>query len=134
MEAAVQVLAIVHFSVVGASHLLRPPSWVAFFTLLREKGHAGVFFLAFLSLGFGSLVVVFHPVWRGIPAALTLFGWAQVIKGAVYFLFPDFALRKLAAVQPARGGRFRVAGIALLALAALLAWHLVSVNLGHLGA
>lgn len=75
MEEAVEVLAIVHFSVVGASHLLRPPSWVAFFTLLREREHAGVFFLAFLSLGFGSL-----------------------------------------------------------ALAALLAWHLVSVNLGDLGA
>ena len=123
---AVEVLAIVNFVTVGASHLLRPDVWVEFFTRLRGLGRAGVFFIAFLSLGFGSLIVAFHPVWSGIPAALTLFGWAQVAKGTVYFLFPGYALGKLVVVTPERGWVFRIWGVAFLVFAALLSRSLWS--------
>lgn len=123
---SIQVLAILQFAVVGASHLLRPLVWVEFFTRLRDLGRAGVFFIAFLSLGLGSLIVAFHPVWSGIPAALTVLGWAQVVKGTVYFLFPGYALGKLAVVTPERVWMFRLWGVAFLVFAALLAWSLWS--------
>lgn len=122
----IEVLAIVNFAVTGASHLLQPQVWVEFFTKLRAQGRAGVFFVAFLSLGFGSLIVAFHPVWTGLPAALTVFGWAQVAKGAAYFLFPGYALKKLAVVTPERAWMYRVAGTVLLVFAALLTWGLWS--------
>ena len=123
---AIEVLAVLNFAVTGASHLLRPQDWVEFFTKLRGQGRAGVYFIAFLSLGFGSLVVAFHPIWTGPPAALTVFGWAQVAKGLIYFLFPGYALGKLAVVTPERGWMFRLGGGALLLFAALLAWGLWS--------
>ena len=123
---AVEVLAIVNFAVTGASHLLQPQVWVEFFTKLRGQGRAGVFFIAFLSLWFGSLVVAFHPVWSGLPAALTVFGWAQVVKGAVYFLFPGYALRKLAVVTPEIGWVYRLWGVVFLVFAALLSRSLWS--------
>ena len=67
MERAVEVYALVNFLVIGLSHLLRPRAWVAFFVLLRERGEAGVFASAFISLAFGSIVVAFHNVWTGLP-------------------------------------------------------------------
>jgi hypothetical protein len=123
---AIEVLAILNFAVVGASHLLQPQAWVEFFTRLRAQGRAGIFFIAFLSLGLGSLVVAFHPVWSGLPAVLTVFGWAQVAKGLTYFLFPGYALRKLAVVTPERGWMFQIWGVAFLVFAALLSWRLWS--------
>ena len=125
-QAAIEVLAILNFAVVGASHLLQPQVWVEFFTKLRGQGRAGVYFIAFLSLGFGSVIVAFHPVWTGLPGVLTVFGWAQVAKGAIYFLFPGYALTRLSVVTPERGWMFRLAGGALLVFAALLTWGLWS--------
>jgi hypothetical protein len=119
---AIEVFAILQFAVMGASHLLQPQAWVEFFARLRDKGRPGVYFIAFLSLGFGSLVVAFHPVWSGVPAALTVFGWAQVVKGAVYFLFPGYALEKIVVVTPERGWMFRLWGVIFLAFALLLSW------------
>ena len=123
---AIEVLAILNFAITGASHLLQPQVWVEFFTKLRGQGRAGVFFIAFLSLGFGSLVVAFHPVWTGLPVVLTVFGWAQVAKALTYFLFPGYALEKLAVVTPERGWMFRLWGVAFLVFAALLSWRLWS--------
>jgi len=54
MEQAVQILAIIHLSVMGVSHLVLHREWVAFFVFLRSKGTAGVFANGFLSLGFGA--------------------------------------------------------------------------------
>ena len=36
MERAVQVYAIVNFTIIGVSHLLRPRAWVDFFMVLRS--------------------------------------------------------------------------------------------------
>lgn len=121
---AVEVFAILNFAVTGASHVLRPLVWVDYFTRLRGQGQAGVFLLAFLALGFGTLVAAFHPVWTGIPAVLTVFGWAQVVKATVYFLFPDHALKKLALVTPERAWMYPLWGWIFIVLAALLSWSL----------
>lgn len=126
MERAIQIYAIINFAVIGLSHAIRPKAWVAFFVYLRERGEAGVFATAFLSLLFGSIVVAFHNVWSGIPIVLTLIGWAQVIKATLYFVFPAFGLRKLQIPSAERANLFVVPGILFLALAALLGYHVVS--------
>jgi len=124
MERAIQVYAVVQLSILGLSHVVAPRAWVTFFTYLRERGEAGVFATAFLSLLFGSLVVAFHNVWTGIPVLLTLLGWAQVAKALIYFTFPAFGLRKLHIPTEERAGMFIVPGLVFLALAAALGYHL----------
>jgi hypothetical protein len=128
METAVQILAIVQFTVVGLSHLFQPRPWAEFFIRLREQGTTGVFVVAFLSLWFGSIVVAFHNVWTGIPMALTLIGWAQVLKGFIYFCFPEFGLRRISYVETERAYLYSVAGVVLLILAGLLAFHVVNTS------
>ena len=124
MERAVQVYAIVNFVAIGLSHILRPRAWVAFFILLRERGEAGVFATAFISLIFGSTVVAFHNVWTGLPLVLTLVGWAHVIKALLYFVFPAFGLRKLHIPSEERAHLFVAPGVLFLVLAAVLGYHL----------
>ncbi len=127
MEQAVQVFAVVHLAVIGLSHVLQPRAWVTFFLWLRDKGEAGVFATAFLSLAFGSIIVGFHNVWSGIPMVLTLLGWAQVFKALLYFVWPSYGLRKLQWVSQERARLFVVPGVGLLAFAGLLVYHLVAV-------
>ena len=124
VERAIQVYAAVQFAVIGLSHVLRPHAWVKFFVYLRERGEAGVFATAFLSLLFGSLVVAFHNVWSGIPLLLTLVGWAQVAKALLYFAFPAFGLRKLQIPSHERAYMFVAPGVLFLLLAAVLGYHL----------
>lgn len=123
MERAVEVYAIINFAVIGASHIVRPRAWVDFFVFLRERGEAGVFATAFLSLIFGSIIVAFHNVWSGIPLLLTLIGWAQVLKAAIYFTFPAYGLRKLQIPSPDRAFVFVFPGVMFLLLALLLGFH-----------
>ena len=123
MERAAQVFAIVNFTVIGLSHVAAPKAWVEFFTVLRERGSAGVFATAMLSLVFGSIVVAFHNVWSGIPLVLTLIGWAQVVKAFLYFTFPAFGLRKLHIPTPERANMFVAPGVVFLLLAGLLGYH-----------
>ena len=124
LERAVELFAVIHLGTTGLSHILAPKAWARFFIWLRSKGEPGVFCVAFLSLGFGSIIAAFHPVWSGLPLVLTLLGWAQVAKGLVYFAFPGFGLRKLEFVTLERARMFVYAGFLLLAVAALLIYHL----------
>ncbi len=124
MERAVQVFAIVNFMVIGLSHIFQPRAWVDFFGWLRERGEAGVFCNAFLSLIFGSIIVAFHNVWTGIPMVLTIIGWAEVLKALVYFTLPAYGLRKMQIPSRQRPQLFVYPGIAFLALAGLLGYHL----------
>lgn len=126
LETAVQIFAIIHFSVIGVSHIVAHRAWAEYFILLRDKGHAGVFVVAFMSLGFGSIVAAFHWVWSGIPLILTLLGWAQVVKGMLYFSRPAFGLRKLQSVSLERSKIFAVPGVAFVGVAGLLLYHVLS--------
>jgi hypothetical protein len=123
MERAIQIYAIINFVVIGLSHALRPRVWVEFFAFLKERGEAGVFAAAFLSLIFGSIIVAFHNVWTGIPVILTVLGWAQVAKALLYFTFPAFGFRKLQIPSPERAHLFVYPGLVFLLLAALLSYH-----------
>jgi hypothetical protein len=124
MERAVQIFALINFLVIGLSHVLQPRVWVDFFVWLRERGEAGVFANAFLSLIFGSIIVAFHNVWSGIPLVLTVIGWMQVAKALIYFLWPAFGLRKMQIPSSDRPQLFVYPGIVFLALSALLAYQL----------
>ena len=123
METGLQIAFAIQLAVLGAAHLLRPVALMQFHSVLSSKGEAGVIFIALLSLVTGSLLVAFHNVWTGIPILLTIFGWAQLLKGTIYFLFPSFGLRQIARVTPERTNLFRLPGVPLLVIAALLAWH-----------
>lgn len=126
MERAVEIFALVQFTVIGLSHVFAPRAWVRFFVWLRDKGEPGVFVLAFLTLGFGAIIVSFHNVWSGVPAVLTVVGWAQVFKGALYFIFPSIGLKMLGRVSLDKAHHFVIGGVVLLlGLAALLGWHLL---------
>jgi uncharacterized protein YjeT (DUF2065 family) len=119
---AIQLLAVLHFVVVGGSHILAPRAWAEWFILLREKGQAGVLLIGMMSLAFGSLIVAFHPVWTGLPLVLTVFGVLQVLKGLLYLWWPQFGLDRLAAISMERAHIFRAPGAFMLGLAALITW------------
>ncbi len=125
MENAVQIFAVVHLAVIGLSHVAQPRAWAVFFVWLKERGEAGVFVTAFLSLGFGSVIVAFHNVWSGIPTILTILGWTQILKALIYFVWPSYGLRKLEKVSIDRARLFVIPGIGLLVVATLILFHLV---------
>lgn len=122
MERAAEVFAVVNLAVIGVSHIAQPRVWVEFFVLLRERGRAGVIFNGMLSLMFGSILAAFHNVWSGLPMIVTLLGWAQVVKGLISLVAPSIGLKKMMRVSMDRAWEFQVAGVALVALAALIAW------------
>jgi hypothetical protein len=124
MERAVEVFAVVHFTVVGLSHLLRPRVWVDFFTRLHSWGHTGVFAHAFLSLGFGSVVVAFHNLWSGLSVVLTVVGWLYLVKATLCFLMPETQMRTLGRVSQKRAWELMLPGAVYLVLAGLCGYSL----------
>jgi len=124
MQTCLQIAFAIQFAVFGLAHLLRPEPLIQFFGYLRARGEAGVVFIALPTVITGSLLVAFHNVWSGIPILVTLYGWAQLFKGTLYLFFPSYALRLLARVTPENRTFFRLPGIPLLIMAALLVWHL----------
>lgn len=124
MERAIELLAAIQSLVIGLSHVAQPGAWVEFFVWLRSKGRAGVFASGFLSLWFGSIIVAFHNVWEGLPAVLTVVGWAQVVKALVSFVLPQLAMRGLNRVSPERAREFVIGGVVLLGLSGIF-WYLV---------
>lgn len=130
ITAAVQVFAVIHLGTMGLSHITAHRAWAEFFVLLRAKGNAGVFVVGFMSLGFGSIVAAFHSEWSGIPLVLTLLGWAQVLKGLLYFCVPAYGLRRLQVVSLERSRMFVIPGYVLLFLAGLILFHLMRGQVG----
>jgi uncharacterized protein YjeT (DUF2065 family) len=122
MERSVEVLAIVLSVVMGLSHIVQPRAWAEFFIVLRSKGEAGAFVDGFLNLPLAAVIIGFHNVWSGIPAVLTLVGWALIIKSLIRFCAPKLALRMLARVSAERAWEFQVAGVGLLVLGGLIGY------------
>ena len=92
MEIAVEKFAVICFFLSGVSHIVQPRAWAEFFIRLREKGTTGSFINTWIHFPLGALIVAFHNVWCGIPAILTVLGYACVIK--VYlFRFPRYGLK-----------------------------------------
>jgi uncharacterized protein YjeT (DUF2065 family) len=125
VERSVETFAVIHFVIVGLSHLLRPRAWVAFFQYLHSLGHPGVFVHGLLSLGFGSVVVAFHNVWTGLPAVLTVVGYIYLFKASLCFLIPETQMKTLGRVAPERAYEMRVPGVVYLVLAMILSFSLL---------
>ena len=121
-ERATEVFAVVNFVVIGLSHIVRPRVWVAFFALLRAKGHPGVFANGMLSLLVGSIIVAFHNVWSGLPIVLTLIGWGQVVKGLVALVAPAVSMKGLMRVSEERAYEFQIAGALFLVISGVIVW------------
>lgn len=127
MEIAIQKIVIACYLVISLSHILQPRAWVQFFIQLREKGDAGIFVVAFLHLPLGLLIVSFHNVWTGIPAVVTVVGWANVFKGTLYFLFPAIGMKSIGRVRMDRSHEFVIAGaVGLVVVSALVAYHWIT--------
>jgi len=122
MEQATQVFAAIGFLVIGLSHLIQPKSWVAFYQDLAARGRTGVFLEGFLLLNFGALIVAFHNVWEGPAIVLTLIGWAQILKAAGRFVFPNVGLRLMQRVAPERAWHFQIGGVFALLVSGYLWW------------
>jgi hypothetical protein len=125
LQTGVEIFAVIHLTTMGLSHMVAHRAWAEFFILLRDEGRPGVFVVGFLSLGFGSVIAAFHPVWSGVPLVLTMLGWAQVLKGLLYLCIPSYGLKKLGLVSIDRSRMFIVPGVAFLLLAALILWSLL---------
>lgn len=125
MELAIQKLAIISFFVTGLSHIFQPRVWAQFFIELRNKGETGSFINAFIHFPLGALIVAFHNVWQGIPAILTLIGYAWVLKSLIYFVAPSVGLKSMSRVSLEKSQGFIIAGIALLCLGSLLLFSVI---------
>lgn len=124
MERSVEIFVTGLLLIVGLSHIVRPRAWVEFFLLLREKGEAGAVIAAMLHLMPGLFIIALHPGWSGVAAVITLIGWGWTIKGSIYFVFPQFALRMFRFVSVEHSYRFVIGGWVLLGLAGLMGWSL----------
>lgn len=126
MEIAIEKLAVIFFVVIGLSHIVQPRAWAEFFVGLRNKGTTGSFINGWVHFPLGAVVVAFHNVWNGIPMVLTIMGWGWVLKGLIYFVFPRQGLKVLKNVSVERSWHFVVGGIAILLIAGLLSYSLIS--------
>ena len=124
MERALEVFAVIQFLIVGLSHVFQRHAWVDFFTLLRQRGHAGVFVHGFLSLGFGSMILAFHNVWSGLPAVLSVVGCAYLLKATMCFLLPATQMKTLGRVSHERSWELAVPGVAYVVIAGILSYSL----------
>jgi hypothetical protein len=113
METAIERFTVLSYLIIGLSHVLQPRAWAQFFLNLREKGKAGILVVAFMHLPFGLLIVSFHNVWTGLPAVVTVVGWANVVKGSLYFLFPGIGMKSIGRVRMERAHEFVIAGAVL---------------------
>lgn len=125
MERSIQVFATIHLLLMGLSHVLHPEAWTEFFMLLKRQGRAGSFVHGFLTVAFGSVIVVFHPVWHGVPMLLTLLGWAYMLKATIVFLAPRLGERSLSFVRADRPRMFAAPGMALTAIGVALGYDLL---------
>ena len=131
MEAAAERLAAIAFLLTGISHICAPRALIELFAGFGERGRAGRLMNAAVHGPIGAMLVAFHPVWSGPGIVLTLIGWSLVLKAALYVAFPDWGARQLARFATHEmTGRFRIAGVFALVVAAYAAWLSIGAPLG----
>jgi hypothetical protein len=124
VEAAIERLVALLCFVFGVSHIVQPCTWVELFVSWRDKGKLGVFYIGLLQLPIGAFIVAFHNVWTGMPLLVTLLGWGWTLKGALYLCYPEHGLRMMKVVSVERSWHFVIAGLILVAFAALISYSL----------
>jgi len=125
MEIGIERLVALCCFVIGLSHILQARAWAELFIQWREKGSVGVFYTALLHFALGALIVAFHNVWHGgIPVIVTLLGWAWVVKGLLYLVYPKHGMRMLNRVSLERAWEFAIAEAVLVGLSVLISYSL----------
>jgi hypothetical protein len=126
MEKNIQIFFMLNLLVTGFSHLLQPQVWVDFFKWIRNQGRVGIFAYSFSSLTFGTLIVGFHWHWDGIvPAMITFFGSAQILKSLIAFTYPDASLKNMSSPAAQNPNSYKWGGIILIAMAIMTLLHLL---------
>ena len=69
--------------------------------------------------------MLFRSVWTGLPTVVTVVGWANVLKGTLYFLFPAIGMKSLGRVRMERAYEFIIVGTVIAGLSMLLTNHLI---------
>jgi uncharacterized protein YjeT (DUF2065 family) len=122
MEIGIERLAALGFIITGLSHIAAPRAWARFFILIRQQGEAGGFINAYIHMPLGLLILAFHQVWHGPGLLVTLVGCALTLKGLLYFMVPELAVKSMARVTEEKAWQFRIAGLAGLLLGFLIGW------------
>lgn len=120
MVRAIEIFALLSLGVVGLSHVTQPRAWKAFFEKLFGLGPMGALLNGMMSLSFGALIVAFHDVWSGWAMAITLIGWAQVLKGTLHLCVPGLGLRSMRLVEHNAERKFMAAGAAMIAVVTVI--------------
>lgn len=108
--------------IVGLSHWIHAKDWSIAFRAMSKAGRPAAFANGLISLGMGAWFVIGHPVWSGPAIVVTIFGCLLFMKGIICLLFPDLAIRSMDRKHADRD--FRIAGVAMLLLAAWVAFCL----------
>lgn len=109
----------ISFIIVGVSHLVQAQRWSEAFARLFETRHAG-FIIALYSLPIGLFLALGSRgfVWD-VGLIVTLYGWALVVKSAVYLWHPG-----ITQIVVKKGGlseaKSRGAGAGLMVLGAIV--------------
>ena len=111
---SVELIVLIGCGLMGLSHLIRPQLWRDYFATLAESGAAGMLQkLMLFEFWPAVLIVAFHPVWSGLGAVVTVFGWLLLVKVCVGLLVPSLALRSMRTPESAPRS-FLPAGVALI--------------------
>ncbi len=125
METGIERLVALCCFVIGLSHILQARAWAELFIHWRERGAAGVLYTGLLHFALGAVIVAFHNVWSGgVPIVVTVLGWAWVVKGSLYLVYPKHGMRMLNRVSTERAWEFVVAGAVLVVLSVLISYSL----------
>jgi uncharacterized protein YjeT (DUF2065 family) len=122
-ELGIERLAALVFLLTCLSHITAPEAWRVLFERIARSDAPGLATAA-IHLPLGLLIAAFHNVWEGPGLVFTLIGWALLIKGALHLLFPQVALKSLAIAGTGEVAerRYRLAGVVMAPLAAVLMW------------
>jgi hypothetical protein len=123
VEQGIERLAALVLLLTCLSHITAPWAWAALFERIGKSAAPGLATAA-IHLPLGLLLVAFHNIWSGPGVIFTLIGWALTLKGALHLLFPQVATRSLALAGAGERAerRYRLAGVIVAPLAAVLMW------------
>ncbi len=121
MAHPLQAALAVGFIIVGLSHVLCGRRWQAFFEPIF-KNPGGPFYIAMYTLPVGLLIVFTHNDWSwDLGLIVTVYGWASLLKGTIYFLFPALPQRLISERMRSSRSITKAGGI-LVVLGLLLAY------------
>jgi uncharacterized protein YjeT (DUF2065 family) len=111
--------------IIGLSHAAQPRLWADFFVMLKRTGFAPLI-IGMYYLPTGLVILLGHNLWVwDWPVFVTIFGWGMTIKATIYLIFPAVPNRMIGNADrwQVAFSAFRVVGIVMSVLGAVLTWH-----------